>query len=224
MGGDPAKVLPDGWQTPDPKTGAPRGIDKGWDYAPGRSVAETVSLAAKKISSLPADIGSSYGAGLQGIIERAWPTWVADTMVRGSHEPGLAGVMSRALISALDARGISPASAEIMVKPGLLMGPKAARHEGGGNDLSIAEWLSLPERLRTPTAVYRDIRTQRLIFVAGDQSQVSSQLAVAMDYRIKIDRKKSIMNMVVSAYAPKPEDIRARIIAGDLELIFGNPG
>lgn len=32
-----ATAPPEGWDTPDPKTGAPAGIDKGWDYAPGRT-------------------------------------------------------------------------------------------------------------------------------------------------------------------------------------------
>ncbi|WP_372605371.1 phage minor head protein, partial [Actibacterium sp.] len=45
VGGDPGKSLPDNWPEIDPRTGAPKGIDKGWDYAPGASVAETVALA-----------------------------------------------------------------------------------------------------------------------------------------------------------------------------------
>lgn len=39
LGGDPDKGRPADWDTIDPKTGAPVGIDKGWDYAPGASVA-----------------------------------------------------------------------------------------------------------------------------------------------------------------------------------------
>ena len=35
LGGNPDKQLPDGWNKIDPKTGAPIGIDKGWDYRPG---------------------------------------------------------------------------------------------------------------------------------------------------------------------------------------------
>jgi len=51
VGGDPAKSLPDGWQAPDPKTGAPVGIDRGWDYAPGASAAEDIgALAAKPLN------------------------------------------------------------------------------------------------------------------------------------------------------------------------------
>lgn len=53
VGGDPGKPLPDGWQSRDAKTGAPVGIDKGWDYAPGASVAETVSALRSKLDALP---------------------------------------------------------------------------------------------------------------------------------------------------------------------------
>jgi hypothetical protein len=219
--GDPDKKLPDGWQTPDPKTGAPRGIDKGWDYAPGRSVAETVSLAAKKISSLPAEIGSSYGTGLQGIIERAWPTWVADTMVRGSHEPGLAGVMSRALISAAEAKGVAPTSAEMMIKPGLLIGPKADRHSNAGDALTAKQWLLLPQLLKHPKAVLLDRKTGNLILMI-DGDDANGQLALALDYAVK--KPKSVVNLVVSAYRPNQDSLRGRVNAGLLDLILGSLG
>ena len=53
MGGNPAIKLQDGWQKLDPKTGAPVGIDKGWAYAPGASVAETVASLVPKLEVLP---------------------------------------------------------------------------------------------------------------------------------------------------------------------------
>lgn len=49
LGGDPDKTLPPGWDAADPRTGAPPGIDRGWDYAPGASVARTVATTAEKI-------------------------------------------------------------------------------------------------------------------------------------------------------------------------------
>lgn len=48
LGGDPSKELPPGWNSTDPRTGAPPGIDKGWDYAPGASSADLVSQMAEK--------------------------------------------------------------------------------------------------------------------------------------------------------------------------------
>lgn len=48
LNGDPDKALPAGWQALNPKTGAPVGIDKNWDYAPGGSVADEISTLAEK--------------------------------------------------------------------------------------------------------------------------------------------------------------------------------
>jgi len=51
MGGKPDKALPANWQAIDPRTGAPVGIGKGWNYAPGASVGSTVAALAAKIGS-----------------------------------------------------------------------------------------------------------------------------------------------------------------------------
>jgi len=48
LGADPDKTLPEDWNTIDEKTGAPPGIGKGWDYAPGATVADTVATMADK--------------------------------------------------------------------------------------------------------------------------------------------------------------------------------
>ncbi len=53
VGGDPDKPLPDGWEAIDPRTGVQVGIGKGWDYAPGASVADTVLGLRDKLDRLP---------------------------------------------------------------------------------------------------------------------------------------------------------------------------
>jgi hypothetical protein len=59
LGGKPGKELPDGWQTRDPRTGAPKGIDKGWAYAPGASVADEIATMVKsKADTLPAPLAA----------------------------------------------------------------------------------------------------------------------------------------------------------------------
>lgn len=60
LGGDPDKVLPDGWDTPDPATGEPDGIGKGWGYAPGASVAGPVSAMAEKVRHWDYQIGKAF--------------------------------------------------------------------------------------------------------------------------------------------------------------------
>lgn len=49
LGGDPGKKLPDNWRERDPKTGAPLGIGRGWDYAPGATRTELINAMAGKI-------------------------------------------------------------------------------------------------------------------------------------------------------------------------------
>lgn len=52
-GGDPDKQLPEGWDRIDPRTGAPKGIDKGWAYAPGATVSDMVQALVPKLDLLP---------------------------------------------------------------------------------------------------------------------------------------------------------------------------
>lgn len=64
LGGKPGKTLPEGWNQPSPKTGAPAGIDRGWDYAPGSSVAGAVAQAVAKMADLPAPLGLALAQGI----------------------------------------------------------------------------------------------------------------------------------------------------------------
>lgn len=93
LNGDPNKKLPDGWKAPDPKTGAPQGIDKGWDYAPGASVAQLITKMVPKLEALPqrlaTDLMKSWAES-----ER-FATWLADPtgvwpLVKISDEDALA--------------------------------------------------------------------------------------------------------------------------------------
>lgn len=223
LGGRPDLRLPDDWDRPDPRTGAPAGIDKGWGHSPGASVTETVALAAKKIAALPPEVGSDFGVGLEGMIDRHWPVWLADTMVRGRHEPGLVGVMSRELIAALGARGTAPASAEIMVGPGLVRGPKAGRHEAAGDALTATDWLALPQLVRRATAVLLDSRTGKLILMLPGNDRVP-QLAIELDRKSGRPGEPVTLNMVMSAYRPRLADLIGRLAGGLVELVLGRLG
>jgi hypothetical protein len=61
LGGDPDKPLDAGWQRHDPRTGEPVGIDRGWGYMPGASVAEEIAQAvAAKTVAWPYEIAKAY--------------------------------------------------------------------------------------------------------------------------------------------------------------------
>lgn len=53
VGGNLSKTLPDDWNALDAKTGAPAGIDRNWDYAPGATVGNTVNALRTKLETLP---------------------------------------------------------------------------------------------------------------------------------------------------------------------------
>jgi len=64
LGGDPGKALPANWAAPDPRTGEPKGIGKGWGYAPGASVAPVVQALAGKIGSWDYRIAKAFMEGV----------------------------------------------------------------------------------------------------------------------------------------------------------------
>lgn len=60
LGGDPDKQLPVGWDVVDSATGMPAGVGKGWDYAPGASVAPIVAATAEKVRHWDYSIGKAF--------------------------------------------------------------------------------------------------------------------------------------------------------------------
>lgn len=58
-GGKPGLALPPNWASLDPKTGAPHGIDRGWDYAPGATAAEAIRAIAPKVDQFPVEIATA---------------------------------------------------------------------------------------------------------------------------------------------------------------------
>ncbi|MEQ1499149.1 MAG: phage minor head protein [Novosphingobium sp.] len=60
LGGDPDKRLAKDWNRIDPKTGAPIGVGKGWNYAPGASAADAVNALARKIGSWDYQVAKAF--------------------------------------------------------------------------------------------------------------------------------------------------------------------
>lgn len=222
LGGDPDKKLPDGWAKPDPRTGAPAGIDRGWDYAPGASVTSVVEAAARKIATLPPLIGSDYGSSLEAIVSKAWPVWLSEAEAGRQSRPGLAGVLFREVIEALGSVDRAPRTADVLVSPGLVTGAKARRHLQAGDALTAEDWQSLPSLLRRPQAVALDLRSGKLLYVLAGEDR-APQLAVEIDQLLgKSGDDRAIANLVVSAYRPRLADLRARIKGGLIRVLIGD--
>ncbi|WP_149589822.1 phage minor head protein [Tabrizicola flagellatus] len=225
VGGKLGKELEDGWQKVDPRTGAPVGIDKGWAYAPGATATQDITDLAKviagKISALPPELGTALGKERAAVIDRAWTHWVKETMEGISHDPGLVGVFAPDLLEALSQRGIAPSTAAVSVKPGLLKGPKADRHEAKGDALSLETWEQLPDRLRSPKAVFLDEKTGKLLYILDDGPD-TAQLAVELDVTHRAKRQTAVSNMIISAYRVNLADIIWRWGGKQLTLLVGS--
>ncbi len=64
LGGKPELALEEGWDTVVPRTGTPAGIGKGWDYAPGASIADLVNSLVRKFEQWPEPVGRAFLASL----------------------------------------------------------------------------------------------------------------------------------------------------------------
>jgi hypothetical protein len=87
-GGDPDKTLPDGWQSLDPRTGTPAGIDKGWGHAPGASVDRVIGEMAAKAVNWDYNLAIAYMKHV--------PPEIRDPFSRGYRSlPGLSDELRR---------------------------------------------------------------------------------------------------------------------------------
>lgn len=60
LGGDPDKQRPAWFGQIDLGTGAPIGVGKGWDYAPGSTVAQAVTAAARKVGNMEQQVAKAF--------------------------------------------------------------------------------------------------------------------------------------------------------------------
>ncbi|TXT39221.1 MAG: head morphoproteinis protein spp1 gp7 [Comamonadaceae bacterium] len=79
---------PAGWDTIDPKTGAPVGIDKGWAYAPGASLqAELGRFVEAKVAGLPADLGRALEKDVASVLDRQAKVYeTVDDFIKAGRE------------------------------------------------------------------------------------------------------------------------------------------
>lgn len=60
---------PDGWDAIDPKTGAPAGIDRGFDYAPGAADAALQDMVKARLINYPPAIAAALAAELGKLLD-----------------------------------------------------------------------------------------------------------------------------------------------------------
>lgn len=218
--------------TPDGRTVTlPRGVQYGWDYAPGRSAAASWSqLIDDKLLKLDAPIGAMLWAHVQPVmadeIQNRWTAWLHDLSTGDkrtkSHSP-VVGVLSRDLLAAMKAKGLpEPQVASVTARSGLIDGPKAERHAASQDALPLQYWEHLPDMLQQPLAVLRDIEHDSLLYILRTNDVRHPQVAVRLDAPGRGKEKKKTANRVVSGYMANLEDLRARVKGKSLELLLGS--
>jgi hypothetical protein len=241
LGGDPGKQPPEGWDAIDPKTGAPVGIDKGWDYQPGRRANAVRGIAEKlgqvdpglirqlyqKTAALPAQLGARMAD--------SWPDFVrpaladefggfvdqvlAERMPRGRLF--VAGAMRPAWVDKMARHGALPATADIKVRDDDIL---HAFRDTKKHALPLDWYKRLPEHLAAPQAAILDTTHKQgpallLIYHAEGSGK---KLVLRINYRIK--KTKEMTNIIGTGEAL--DAMMLRSIEGQLghgyELLEGS--
>lgn len=215
--------LPEGWNQINLKTGAPVGIDKGFDYAPGANARRPLQeLIDAKLIKLDAPLGAQMWEAMKPVLamerELAWwetlDAWLASPQ---TGRQAVIGALSPETLEWLAAKkAITPQSAAIGVQEGLIRGTKQARHMAAQDGLLAEDWRRLPEIIDAPDAVYFDTRTQKLVYVASSGDSAGIKLSVEFDYRVN---KKERTNMVVSGFRQAARTI-AELVRGGLYVLL----
>ena len=223
-GASDASAPPTGWDAINPKTGAQVGIDKGFDYAPGANAATPLAdLIGQKLINLDAPVGAAMAQALKPLLQEelsaAYGTWLdavlADPVKRGRVQ--VVGALAPEVLDWLAVKSIHPISAEIAVGDAVIVGAKAQRHMTQGDALTPEEWASLPEMLNSPGQILFDTRSGHLIFIAASQDPRQAKIAIEFDYLTT--RKKTLTNLIVSAYKAQSADIDGAVKGEIYEVV-----
>lgn len=199
----------------------PKGVDYGWDYAPGANRSTPLKdIIDQKLIRFPASIGADMWQALK-------PALALETMLQWTHTLALwlstpqagriavVGAIDRPTLDWLNTKQITPTSAEIAIREGLIRGSKQARHELAGDGLSETEWRSVLSIIANPDQVLFDTRTGKLIYIASSNTD-GIKLAVEFDYK---KSKGEPLNMIVSGFRQSTRVIAEMIRGGLYEVV-----
>jgi hypothetical protein len=204
---------PAGWDDIDPKTGAPIGIDKGFDYAPGASANTDAPLAqfvGNKLADLAAPVGAEMFSALQPVIDSelqaVWNSFLGSTVESAKQgDSTLLGALDSAIVDWLSSgKGVQPASAGIAITADIAEAGKEA-----------ADLANLPALMRAPHQVLYDPANGSLLYVLPAQDGSAEQLLVEVD----LATGESGASQVVSIRNVRQAAIAAAIADGTYEVV-----
>jgi hypothetical protein len=181
---------PAGWDRIDSKTGAPVGIDRGFGYAPGASVARSFqSLIDDKLIKLDAPIGAAMWEVLRPVLmaERvsAWQALFDATRqtMRASGTTLMVHTVEPETVAALTANGIPLENAAVWMRDTELLHALRDTKSDRGAAIPDEAWRNLPELLQAAIP-YLDTLDQALIY-AIDLGLKIGKVVVRVNYNEK---------------------------------------
>lgn len=218
------------WQNPltGEKQDIPSAIDPGFNYNVGEAASRwrgLIDAARDKLAHYEADLGVRAATDMAALVERDWAQWIEPLLAHPSGEPlktnrsGWLGAISALDLAHLRQAGIAPVSAEVMLRPGIVAGQKAARHARDGNAMSAEQWRALPALWRQAKALLLDVNSGKPLWILPGAGGRDAQLAVAVDF--VTGRPKKRTNEVVSGYTVSRFDLKNRLRAGTVRLLWG---
>lgn len=212
-----------------PAAGNVQGIDRGFAYAPGASVADELkALADQKLTRLPAPLGAALDASLppaaRAANQAAWEDWLSEVLADPVKRERLqvVGALSPQTLSWLEQnKRLLPETAEVAIQDSLVVGQKARRHEQAGDALSADDWQSLPQIVADPERLLFDTRSGKLLFIGPPPSAGSDarQVKLALEFAFRLKKQKGETNLIVSAFRTSAAGLDGGIAGGLYEVL-----
>jgi len=201
----------------------PKGIDYGWDYAPGANKTTPLKdIIDQKLVRLPSSIGADMWQSLKPTVTKEttlqWHNildeWLATPQ---AGRTAVVGGITPEVSQWLEVnKEIQPLTAEIAIREGLIRGSKQARHTVSGDALNEMEWRRLPSVIGEPEQILFDTRTGKLLYILASDDARNIKLSVEFDPK---KLKKDQLNMIVSGFKQSQLTIDEMIRGGLYEIV-----
>ena len=196
---------PEGWDKIDPKTGAPVGIDRGFDYAPGANVHRSLrDFIDAKLLKLDAPIGARMWQVLAPALQAerllAWQALVdqAAASMQATNTAIPVHTIAPDVVAKLTGAGVVLENAAVLMRDTELIHALRDSKVARGAALSADFWRQLPERLPS-AAVYLDTTDNSLVYAVELDGKVGKVLVrINFNEKIRLDatRDRVVSNFV----------------------------
>ncbi len=191
----------------------PKGIDYGWDYAPGASVKTSLKdIIDQKLISMPPAIGADMWQALKPGLLAEHTKAVRDmvAVAAASMEPAGVGVVAHVMepstVAALEAYGVDLQDSAVWLRDGELIHAIRDTKVDRGVAIPLEVWLNLPKFLDGAQPYYDKIN-QNVVY-AFDLLGVTGKVVVELNRLQKLrddgKRKKVMANFIITGGVIQP--------------------